>query len=59
MARMTMASVDVLEFGIGLFWFLAAASWSFAAADRVDVLQRQTRWNRIAAVCAGVARQRS
>jgi hypothetical protein len=63
--------VAVLEALIGLFLMLAAAAWLRAASVRLpkiaqdttstetealpDALHRQAKWNRYAALCAGLA----
>jgi len=56
---MTMTTLDILELVIGFLWFMAAALWFVAACIRApalpDLLRRQGRWNRLAALCAGLA----
>jgi hypothetical protein len=54
--------IDLLEIIIGLFWLLAAVLWFIAASVRDSAagvlptfIERQAKWNRSAAVCAGLA----
>jgi hypothetical protein len=54
--------IDLLEIIIGVFWLLAAALWFVAASVRASTagalsafIERQAKWNRLAAVCAGLA----
>ena len=54
--------IDFLEIIIGLFWLLAAVFWFIAASVRdfaagvlPTFIERQAKWNRSAAVCAGLA----
>lgn len=57
-----MTLLNSLEIVIGLFWLGAAGLWFAAAAIRTPEpnalakpLQRQRKWNRLAALCAGLA----
>lgn len=56
---MTMTILDVFEITIAFLWLVAAALWFVAAshrrADPVELLRRQGKWNRFAALCAGLA----
>ena len=60
--RAEMFLIDLLEIIIGVFWLLAAALWFVAASVRASAagalsafIERQAKWNRLAAVCAGLA----